>query len=164
MNNIEIERKFLVRGQFRHLSTHKTAIHQGYLTTNPEHTVRIRLEDNQASITIKGPANQNGFASYEYQYPIPVDDAVQILTHCTNTIHKTRYHIPNQQHTIEVDVFHGRHEGLIIAEIELQSEDQPYQRPHWLGPEVTGNPQYYNSWLSKNQRPPEEPQPHEATS
>jgi CYTH domain-containing protein len=145
---IEIERKFLVEGDFIHLATKKERIVQAYLCATIERSVRIRIKSGSASLTVKGPANENGFSHIEFEYAIPITDAVEIMNLCETAIEKERYYIPFGIHTFEVDVFHGAYEGLIIAELELQSEKEPFDRPHWLGKEVTGDERYYNVYLA----------------
>ncbi|MDR1562315.1 MAG: CYTH domain-containing protein [Dysgonamonadaceae bacterium] len=150
MNNIEIERKFSVIGEFFHLATKKISIRQGYLSSSPDKTVRIRVSDGKGFITIKGPSDINGFSRAEYEYVIPLKDAEEMLGLCSTVISKERYYVPHGRHEFQVDVFHGRNEGLVIAELELQSEDEPVERPDWLGEEVTGIKKYYNSWLASH--------------
>jgi CYTH domain-containing protein len=147
---IEIERKFLVKGDFYPYIIKKVRISQGYLCTSTERTVRVRMMGESAFITIKGPSGKTGFSHSEFEYAIPYADAVEIMHLCPSTIEKERCYIPNGKHTFEVDVFHGIHEGLVIAELELSSEDEPYNRPDWLGEEVTGDKRYYNSYLSSH--------------
>ena len=142
----ETERKFLVTGEFRHLATGKKQITQGYLSVNPGRVVRVRISDNRSYLTIKSSSGLTGITRNEWQYEIPYDDARELIRICVpRLIEKTRYIIPSGLHTIEVDEFHGRHEGLVIAEIELEDEREDFERPEWLGEEVTGNPEYYNS-------------------
>lgn len=149
MKNIEIERKFLVKGDFRPFVTKTEKIVQAYLCSTKERTVRVRIKGSQAFLTIKGAANPNGFSRLEFEYPIPVQDAEQILSLAQpGCIDKERHYIPVGKHLFEVDVFHGKHEGLIIAELELQSEDEAFERPQWLGEEVTGDVRYYNAYLA----------------
>jgi CYTH domain-containing protein len=147
---IEIERKFLVKGDFLPYAVKKVQIEQGYLCASVERTVRIRIKDKEAFITIKGQANPLGFSRAEYEYPIPHSDAVEIIKLCESTIKKERYYIPVGKHTFEVDVFHGAQEGLIMAELELQAENEAYQKPEWIGEEVTGDKRYYNAWMASN--------------
>jgi CYTH domain-containing protein len=147
---IEIERKFLVRGDFISGAVKKERIVQRYLCASYERTVRIRIKGDSAYLTIKGPANGNGFSRLEFEYPVPLEDAGAILKLCDRGIEKERYYVPFGNHTFEVDVFHGVHEGLIVAEIELQSEQEPFEKPDWLGEEVTGDKRYYNSYLAKS--------------
>jgi len=150
MNNIEIERKFLVEGDFISHSTGSVEIVQGYLSANPESTVRVRLKGDKAFLTIKGPTDSKGFACAEFEYRIPTSDAREMLALCGNKIEKRRYFVPSGKHTFEVDVFNGAHKGLIIAEIELGNENETFDRPNWLGKEVTGDIRYYNSWLAQH--------------
>ena len=146
---IEIERKFLVKGDFSPFSTKKERIIQAYLSVDPERTVRVRIKGEKAFLTIKGAGNANGFSHLEFEYPIPVEDAEKMLALAVSgKIDKERYCIPDGNHIYEVDVFHGNHEGLIIAELELSSENEPFHRPDWLGEEVTGNVCYYNAYLA----------------
>lgn len=142
----ETERKFLVKGEFRHLAESKKHITQGYLSIEPGRVVRVRISDNRSYITIKSSTGQTGITRNEWQYDIPLSDAMEIFRICLpGLIEKTRYIVPSGLHTIEVDEFHGRHEGLIIAEIELENENEEFIKPGWLGEEVTGRPEYYNS-------------------
>ena len=145
---IEIERKFLIKGDFLPFATKKVHIAQGYLCASPERTVRIRLKDDRAFITVKGAVSPTGFSRSEFEYPVPYSDAVEIMKLCATTIEKERYYVPVGKRTFEVDVFHGAHKGLVIAELELQSEDEAFDKPDWLGEEVTGNVKYYNSYLA----------------
>jgi CYTH domain-containing protein len=145
---IEIERKFLVKGDFLPLASRKEKIVQGYLCATVERSVRIRIKGDAAYLTVKGSANENGFSLAEFEYPVPPEDAGEILKLCEWIIEKERYYIPAGKHTFEVDVFHGLHEGLIVAELELQSEKEPFERPDWLGDEVTGDERYYNAYLA----------------
>ncbi|MDR0686199.1 MAG: CYTH domain-containing protein [Dysgonamonadaceae bacterium] len=147
---MEIERKFLVVGDFSPLATHSSVILQAYLACGPDVTVRVRLSDGRGYLTVKGPCDARGFSHREYEYLIPADEAAEIISFSAHCVEKERFYVPNGLHTIEVDVFRGRHSGLVIAEIELRSEDEPFERPAWLGREVTGEHQYYNSWLSQH--------------
>jgi len=147
---IEIERKFLLKGDFYPFATKKARIIQGYLCASLGRTVRVRIKDESAFITIKGPSGKTGFSRSEFEYAIPYPDAVEIMKLCRSTIEKERYYVPLGKHTFEVDVFHGTHEGLIIAELELSAENEPFDRPEWLGEEVTGDVRYYNSYLSSH--------------
>lgn len=146
----EIERKFLVRGDFKSLAFRSERITQGYLSSLPERTVRVRIKGNEGFITIKGLSNASGLTRYEWEKEIPVDEARELLQLSEpGMIDKTRYLIQVGKHVFEVDEFYGENEGLILAEIELQSEDEPFEKPEWLGKEVTGDPRYYNAMLSK---------------
>lgn len=148
---MEIERKFLLKNEsWRSLSTKKIAIKQGYISTNPESTVRIRIANSKGFITIKGKGN-GSIAHPEYEYEIPSKDAEEMFQlFCKKTgIEKTRYIVEYKNHVWEIDEFAGRHKGLILAEVELTSEDEDVELPDWIGEEVTGNHKYYNSNLSK---------------
>ncbi|MFP6716083.1 MAG: CYTH domain-containing protein [Alphaproteobacteria bacterium] len=147
----EIERKFLVNDDFRHFSTAETRIVQGYLSSVPERTVRIRIKGDKGFITIKGIGNESGATRYEWEREIPVSDSKELLSLCEpGVIDKTRFFVKHGEHTFEVDEFYGENEGLTVAEIELDSEDEEFDRPAWLGAEVTGDKKYYNSMLMKN--------------
>lgn len=146
----EIERKFLVRGDFKSLAFRSERITQGYLSSVPERTVRVRIKGNEGFITIKGLSNASGLTRYEWEKEIPVDEVRELLQLSEpGMIDKTRYLVQVGKHVFEVDEFYGENEGLILAEIELQSEDEPFEKPEWLGKEVTGDPRYYNAMLSK---------------
>jgi CYTH domain-containing protein len=148
----EIERKFLVTSEaFKNEAHKRTRIVQGFLNTNPERTVRIRIQGNEGFLTIKGKSNPSGLSRFEWEKQISQAEAEELLHLCEpGIIEKTRYEIDFEGHTIEVDDFLGENEGLIIAEIELGSETEPFSKPEWLGKEVTGEVKYYNSNLSKN--------------
>jgi len=148
---IEIERKFLVKSEaFKKNSFDKNEISQGYLNSNPERTVRVRIKGNQGYLTIKGKGNETGLSRFEWEKEIPVNEARTLLELCeSGVINKTRYEIKFGNHVYEVDEFFGENEGLFLAEIELQSEDEAFEKPDWLGEEVTNNKKYYNSYLSK---------------
>ena len=144
----EIERKFLVRGEFKKYSVKNLEIMQGYLSVDPARIIRLRISDSRAILSVKTPAGESGFSRHEWEFEIPLKEASEILKVCLpEIIRKTRYLVPFGNHTFEVDIFHGRNEGLIIAEIELTSEDEFFEKPEWLGEEVTGKPEYYNSNL-----------------
>lgn len=148
---MEIERKFLVKGDFFSTATSNTKIAQGYLSSVPERTVRVRIRDEQAYLTIKGISNASGMSRYEWEKEILVSEAQELLSLCeAGVITKTRYLVPEPSGLVfEVDVFEGSHQGLVLAEIELPTEDTPFEKPSWLGEEVTGQKEYYNSYLSK---------------
>lgn len=147
---IEIERKFLTSGEFVHLASGKIEISQYYLAKDPDKTIRLRITDSLAFLTIKSRLRDKKISRSEWEFSIPVSDANEIIRVCLpGKIVKTRYLIPHGKHTFEVDVFHEKNEGLIIAELELDSEDEMYSKPDWLGEEVTGLPQYYNANLIK---------------
>jgi adenylate cyclase len=149
---IEIERKFLVKSEeFKTISFSKNEIAQGYLNSNPERTVRVRIKGNHGYLTIKGKGNETGMSRLEWEKEIPIDEAKMLLNLCeSGVISKMRYEVKFGNHVYEVDMFFGENEGLIIAEIELESEDEAFEKPNWLGDEVTNNEKYYNSYLSKN--------------
>ena len=147
---LEIERKFLTKGDFRKDAFKAVRIAQGYLCSAPEHTVRVRLKDDEAYITVKGMGSASGASRFEWEQKISPEDAKRLLELCEpGIIDKTRYLVKAGEHVFEVDEFHGDNDGLIIAEVELRSEDEPFVRPEWLGEEVTGDAKYYNSALSK---------------
>lgn len=148
----EIERKFLVTSEaFKNEAHKRTRIVQGFLNTHPERTVRIRIQGSDGFLTIKGKANKSGLTRFEWEKQIPLADAEALLHLCEpGIIEKTRFEVSVGNHTFEVDDFMGENEGLIVAEIELQSETELFQKPDWLGMEVTGDVKYYNSNLSKN--------------
>lgn len=146
----EIERKFLVTStEFLSESIRSNRIVQGYLNSNPERTVRIRIKGTQGFITIKGKGNESGTTRFEWEREIEVTEAEQLLLLCEDgVIDKVRYEIPFGKHLYEVDVFEGDNKGLIIAEIELNDENESFEKPNWLGAEVTGDERYYNASLS----------------
>lgn len=148
---IEIERKFLVKfDTFKKQATSKHRIVQGFLNTNPERTVRVRIKNDSAFLTIKGKSNTSGTSRFEWEKEIDVADAEVLLKLCEKSIlEKIRYEIPLGKHTYEVDEFHGDNLGLVIAEIELNDENEVFKKPDWLGKEVTGEVKYYNSQLSQ---------------
>ncbi len=147
----EIERKFLVKGDFKSLATKSTRIIQGYLSSVPERTVRVRVKGDKGFITIKGIGSQSGASRYEWEKEIPVEEVNELLKICEpGVIDKTRFLVPVGKHTFEVDEFYGENEGLILAEIELSSEGESFETPSWIGQEVTGDARYYNSMLMKN--------------
>ena len=146
--NIEIERKFLVVGEaWKCESIGKQTIKQGYLSKDPDRTVRVRVKDDRAYLTIKSRPNENGFSRFEWEKEIDVMDAEQLLALCPDTIEKTRWLVPCLSPLLiwEVDEFHGRLAGRVLAELELPTEDTPFVKPAWLGEEVTGNPAWYNA-------------------
>jgi adenylate cyclase len=147
---IETERKFKVKAEFRQLSVSHTEIKQRYLSVDPDKTIRLRIANKGAFITIKSRPAGKSIARNEWEYQIPLKDAEEMMNICLpGKIVKTRYLVPFGGHTFEVDVFHDKNEGLIIAEIELSSENEEFEIPDWLGEEVTGKPEYYNANLIK---------------
>lgn len=149
---IEIERKFLVNSDaYKKEAFSKKRIIQGYLSSNPERSVRIRIKEDKAYITVKGISNTSGISRFEWEKEISVDEAEKLLLLCEKgVIDKTRFEVKSGPHVFEIDEFYGENEGLEMAEIELQSEDENFERPTWLGEEVTNDKRYYNSYLSKN--------------
>ena len=146
---VEIERKFRTKGVDFLANQEGERLTQGYLSHDPRATVRLRVQGDRAWLTIKGKTN--GASRSEFEYPIPTADAHAMLEEMCpqGVIDKTRYRIPVGEHVWEVDEFHGDNQGLVVAEVELDSEDQPFERPPWLGEEVTDDPRYYNSALSR---------------
>jgi len=149
---IEIERKFLVKStDFKTESYQKTRIVQGFLNTDPERTVRVRVNGHRGFLTVKGISSREGLSRFEWEKEISVIEAEALLELCEpGKIEKMRYLVKNENHTFEVDEFFGENQGLIIAEIELKNEDEIFAKPIWLGKEVTGDVRYYNSQLSKD--------------
>lgn len=152
MPNIEIERKFLIVGDFKADAYAHQRVTQGYMAGNSEgRTVRIRIKGDKGFITIKGASNDSGLSRFEWEKEISVEEADQLLKLCDpGVIDKVRYLIKAGNHTYEVDEFQGENAGLVMAEIELNSENEQFEKPVWLGKEVTGDIRYYNSQLVKN--------------
>lgn len=145
---IEIERKFLVTGEYKHLATSHSHIKQGYICSERGRTVRVRLRDERGYLTIKGPSTDDGLSRYEFEKEISLDEANALFGLCeTGIIDKTRWIVPAGKHRFEVDEFHGDNADLVVAEVELSSPDEPFSRPAFLGREVTGDRRYYNSSL-----------------
>ncbi|MFL9838186.1 CYTH domain-containing protein [Flavobacterium sp. ST-75] len=149
---IEIERKFLVlNSDFKNEASNHKRIVQGYLNSHPERTVRVRIKGDCGYLTVKGKGNELGTTRMEWEQEIPLHDAEQLLQLCElGSIDKIRYEIPYGDHVFEVDEFFGDNNGLIIAEVELNDENETFLKPAWLGEEVTGDNRYYNSYLSQN--------------
>lgn len=149
---VEIERKFLVTSDaFKSEALHKNHIAQGYLNSNPERTVRVRIKGEIGFVTIKGKGNATGMTRFEWETEIALSEAKNLIQLCENgVIDKMRYEVEVGKHTYEVDVFFGENEGLVVAEIELKSEEENFEKPHWLGQEVTNDERYYNAYLSNN--------------
>lgn len=145
---MEIERKFLVCGDWSRDVTDSIQITQGYLNLDKNRTVRVRIKGRRGFLTVKGPTN--GVSRFEWEKEIPVDEAREMMKLCTGVIDKTRHLAPIGDHYYEIDEFHGDNEGLIVAEIELRSEDEQFIRPDWLGEEVSHERRYYNSQLIIN--------------
>ena len=148
----EIERKFLVTNtDFISESNSNNRIVQGYLNSDPSRTVRVRIKGEQGFLTIKGKGNASGTTRFEWEKEIDVAEAESLLLLCEKgIIDKIRYEILVGKHTFEVDVFSGENQGLVMAEVELSNENDFFEKPKWLGNEVTGDKRYYNSYLSKN--------------
>lgn len=146
---LEIERKFLVKSlDFKQEAVKSTRIVQAYLNSHPERSVRIRIKGEKGILTVKGKGNASGASRFEWEKEILLADAEDLLLLCEKgSIHKTRYEIPIGEHVFEVDEFYDNNEGLIIAEVELQDENEIFEKPEWLGVEVTGQKKYYNSQL-----------------
>ncbi|AJR03035.1 CYTH domain-containing protein [Siansivirga zeaxanthinifaciens] len=148
---IEIERKFLVvSNDYKTKAFNHTRIIQGFLNTHKERTVRVRIKGNQGFLTVKGLSTSNGLSRFEWEKEISTEEAEMLLKICEpGVIDKTRYEVKIDNLIFEIDEFYGDNEGLIIAEIELENENDTFLKPSWLGEEVTGNIKYYNSQLSK---------------
>jgi adenylate cyclase len=149
---IEIERKFLVTSEaFKKEAFAQNQIAQGYLSSVPGRTVRVRIKGKRGFLTIKGASNESGLSRFEWEKEIPVAEAKELLKLCEKgIIDKTRFEVKVGPHVFEIDAFYGENEGLVIAEIELKSETESFEKPSWLGKEVTNDNRYYNSYLSKN--------------
>lgn len=148
---IEIERKFLVNSNdFKQESHQKDYIKQGFLNSNKKRVVRIRIKNDEGFITVKGQSNKTGTSRFEWEKKISKSDAENLLALCEKgIIEKHRYLVKKEQHTFEIDEFLGKNKGLVIAEVELNFEEEAFSKPSWLGNEVTGDNKYYNSNLSK---------------
>ena len=141
----------MVNGDFKSDAFKATRITQGYLSSVPERTVRVRVKGDKGFITIKGIGNASGASRFEWEKEIPVEDVKALLEICEpGVIDKTRYLVKVGTHTFEVDEFYGDNEGLTVAEVELSDENEAFDKPSWLGEEVTGDSKYYNSMLMKN--------------
>lgn len=150
----EIEKKFLVKGEaFKEEAFKSTRITQGYLSSVPERTVRVRVKDDKGFITVKGIGNASGAARFEWEKEISVEEVRSLLDLVEpGVVDKTRFFVKNTDgvHTWEVDEFYGDNEGLTVAEVELTDENEPFDKPAWLGEEVTGDSKYFNAMLMKN--------------
>ena len=148
---IEIERKFLVISEaYKKEANRKTRITQGFLNTDEERTVRVRIRDNNGYLTVKGKSSDDGLSRFEWEKELSKQDAEALMKLCERgVIDKMRYEIKVGEHLFEVDEFFGDNEGLVVAEVELNHESEVFKKPDWLGEEVTGNIKYYNSQLSK---------------
>ena len=151
-SNVEIERKFLIADDSWRGQTEGVEYRQGYLAASETVTVRVRVGGGTAVMTVKGQSDSSGLTRAEYEFPLPVDEANEMIDRlCEGRIvEKTRYRIWHDGLVWEVDEFHGAHEGLVLAEIELESEDQVFEKPAWAGEEVTGDYRYYNAWLAEH--------------
>ena len=151
----EIERKFLVSGEFKSLATSHSRIVQGYISSARGRTVRVRIRDDKGYLTIKGASNASGTSRYEWERELPLKElplaeAEELMKLCEpGIIDKTRYLVRSGKHVFEVDEFYGENEGLVVAEIELESEEESFVKPDFIGKEVTGDVRYYNSQLMK---------------
>ena len=149
--NYEIERKFLVAGDYKSHAFKHYRIVQGYLSSVLERVVRIRIQGDKAYLTIKSTVSDTEFTRYEWEREIPVQDAEEMLKFCEKEIiDKTRHLVKVGAHVFEVDEFYGNNQGLVVAEVELASEDEVFEKPDWLGEEVTSDDRYYNSMLVKH--------------
>lgn len=147
----EIERKFLVKGEYKSQAYAQSRIIQGYISSARGRTVRIRIRDEKGYLTIKGASDASGVSRYEWEKEIPLDEAGELMKICEpGVIDKTRYLVRSGKHIFEVDEFYGENEGLVVAEVELTSEDESFEKPDFIGQEVTGDVRYYNSQLMKH--------------
>ena len=147
----EIERKFLIVGDFMDQAKESLNIRQGYLSLDKERTIRIRIQNKKAFLTIKGKSSASGLSRYEWEKEIDLEEGKSLLNLTIGrAIEKTRYLIPLGKHVFEIDVFSGENLGLVLAEVELQSETEVFIKPSWLGKEVTGDARYYNANLILN--------------
>lgn len=148
----EIERKFLVKdNSYREKAFSSSHIKQGYICSARGRTVRVRIRDGKGYLTIKGASDSSGISRYEWEREIPLQEAEELMLLCEpGMIDKTRFLVRVGQHVFEVDEFYGENQGLVVAEVELGSENEDFERPDFLGEEVTGQVKYYNSFLMKN--------------
>ena len=148
----EIERKFLVRDDsYKKLAFAHSHIQQGYICSERGRTVRVRIRDERAYLTIKGPSLDGGLSRYEFEKEITLDEARHLMELCApGVIDKRRFLVKSGSHTFEVDEFYGDNEGLVMAEVELQKPDEPFEKPDFIGPEVTGDARFYNSHMRQN--------------
>lgn len=146
----EIERKFLVIGDFKSQAFEQSRIVQGYISNARGRTVRVRIRNGRGYLTIKGASNESGTSRYEWEKELPLHEAEELMKLCEpGVIDKTRYLVRSGKHIFEVDEFYGENEGLIVAEVELNAEDEAFVKPSFIGQEVTGDVRYYNSQLMK---------------
>lgn len=147
----EIERKFLVRGEYKSQAYASSRIVQGYICSARGRTVRVRIRDTKGYLTIKGASDAAGMSRYEWEREIPLAEAEELMKLCEpGVIDKTRYLVRSGRHVFEVDEFYGDNQGLVVAEVELTSETEPFEKPAFIGREVTGDVRYYNSQLMKH--------------
>lgn len=147
----EIERKFLVRGEYKSQAYASSRIVQGYICSVRGRTVRVRIRDTKGYLTIKGASDAAGMSRYEWEREIPLAEAEELMKLCEpGVIDKTRYLVRSGRHVFEVDEFYGDNQGLVVAEVELTSETEPFEKPAFIGREVTGDVRYYNSQLMKH--------------
>ncbi len=147
----EIERKFLVKGEYKSLAYSQSHIIQGYISSARGRTVRVRIRDEKGYLTIKGASNESGTSRYEWEKELPLEEAKELMKLCEpGMIDKTRYLVSFARHIFEVDEFYRENEGLVVAEVELRSEDEEFEKPSFLGQEVTGDVRYYNSQLMQH--------------
>ena len=147
----EIERKFLVTKAFKAQAYAQSRIKQGYISSMPQRTVRVRIRDNKGYLTIKGASNTEGTSRYEWEKELSLVEAEELMKLCEpGIIDKTRYLVRSGAHVFEVDEFYGENAGLVMAEVELASENEAFVKPDFIGEEVTGDVRYYNSQLMKN--------------
>ena len=151
MEHLEIERKFLVTSDaYQQEAASSIRIAQGFLSTDPQRTVRVRIMGNQGFLTVKGASNASGTSRFEWETEISAAEATDLIDLCKDVIlEKVRFMVPLGDHVFEVDEFLGENKGLVVAEVELEHEDEFFERPSWLGEEVTGQKEYYNSQLSQ---------------
>ena len=146
----EIERKFLVIGDFKSQAFEQSRIVQGYISSARGRTVRVRIRNGRGYLTIKGASNESGTSRYEWEKELSLHEAEELMNLCEpGGIDKTRYLVRSGEHIFEVDEFYGENEGLIVAEVELNAEDEAFVKPSFIGQEVTGDVRYYNSQLMK---------------
>lgn len=151
MGNQEIERKFLVYGyDYKTQAVSHSHIQQGYILSSHGRTVRVRIRDGKAYLTIKGPAQEGHFGRYEFETEVSAEDGKELMKLCEpGIIDKTRYLVPCGKHTFEVDEFYGDNAGLVMAEVELSDENEPFEKPDFIGMEVTGDKRFYNGHMRK---------------
>ncbi|MCD8318303.1 MAG: CYTH domain-containing protein [Paraprevotella sp.] len=146
--SFEIERKFLVVGEFKSKAYASSRIRQGYIMSGGRATVRVRIRDDKGYLTIKGPSDKAGISRYEFETEVALQDAQDLMRLCEpGVVDKTRYLVRAGRHVFEVDEFYGENEGLVMAEVELSDEQEAFEKPDFIGKEVTGDRRYYNSHL-----------------